>query len=212
MSDSFPLFGEMRWNSCELAEALLLTPQRICQLSKEHVLPQASGGLYTPVESVASYIRYLRQREAGKSQAGEAAKKVQLENAMREIKLRKIAGELVEVDRVARDWFELTRRVRDALLNLPARWSGPFAAECSQEKIFELFTREIHAVLSELSRRQTSEKLTARLPLEENTQPEQSNDRAPGIGGAAAHDVPDDGEKDIDREAEPPEGRFADGE
>ena len=54
MSDSFPLFGVMRWNSSELAEALLLSPQRVNQLSKEHVLPQASDGLYTPIESVAA--------------------------------------------------------------------------------------------------------------------------------------------------------------
>lgn len=187
MSDSFPLFGVMRWNSSELAEALLLTPQRINQLSKENIIPQASDGLYTPVESVASYIRYLRQREAGKSQAGEAVKKVQLENAMREIKLRKIAGELVPVLQVQKDFFEMGRRVRDGLLNLPSRLSGPFAAEPCQEKIFDSFSKEIHAVLMELSSKQFSAPQTARLPLQESTQPEQ----APAA--ATAHDVPDDG-------------------
>ena len=79
----------------------------------------------------------------------------------------KIAGELVPVDRVAKDWFEFSRRVRDGMLNLPSRLSGVFAAEASQEKIFELFTKEVHAVLTELSNRQVAPQTITLLPLEE---------------------------------------------
>ena len=140
--ENVPLFGEVKWNSSELAQALLLTPQRVTQLSKEHVLPPAVDGLYRPVESVASYIRYLRERETGQSKNGEQVRKIQLENEMREIKLRRIAGELVPVDQVKKDWFQAGRTIRDALLNLPSRLSGVFAAEARQDKIFELFTKE----------------------------------------------------------------------
>lgn len=194
-TDSFPLFGEMRWNSSELALALLLSPQRVSQLSKEHVLPPAVDGLYVPIESVASYIRYLRQREAGKSQAGEAVRKMQLENEMRQIKLQRIAGELVPVDRVQKDWFEVSRRVRDALLNLPSRLSGVFAAEANQEKIFESFTKEIHQVLTELSTRQPKVKSEPGLPFEKPLEEPRSPEDEVSQG-----------------EAEPPEDRFSTGD
>jgi hypothetical protein len=182
--ENVPLFGEIRWNSSELAEALMLTPQRVSQLSKEHVLPPAVDGLYRPIESVSSYIAYLRQREAGRSQTGEAVRKMQLENEMREIKLRRIAGELVPVDRVQKDWLECGRRVRDALLNLPSRLSGVFAAESNQEEIFDSFTKEIYQVITELSSRQISEPMTARLPLEEPSEPARSSEKEAGKHGA----------------------------
>ena len=162
--ENFQLFGLMRWSAADLSQALLLTPQRVSQLSKEHVLPVPIDGLYTPIESVGSYIRYLKQREAGKSQAGETVRKLQLENEMRQIKLQRIAGELVPVERVQKDWFELSRRVRDGLLNLPSRLSGVFAAESNQAKIFEMFTAEVHTVLAELSQRPSL--VHNRLPLE----------------------------------------------
>ena len=175
------LFGQERWTATELGEALCLSTQRINQLVKEGVLPAPFDGRYLPRDAVAAYVRHLRQREAGKSQAGEAVRKMQLENEMRHIKLQKIAGELVPADRVAKDWFEVSRRVRDALLNLPSRLSGPFAAESSQAKIFEMFSTEIHQVLTELSSRQTSKPITDRLPLEEATKLEQSPDQTGAV-------------------------------
>ena len=216
MSDSFPLFGVMRWNSSELAEALLLSPQRVNQLSKEHVLPQAVDGLYTPVESVASYIRYLRQREAAKSQAGEAVKKVQLENSMREIKLRKIAGELVPVDRVQKDWFDAGRRVRDGLLNLPSRLSGPFAAESKQEKIFYMFTKEIYVVLDELAGRPTAGQEVSTAPVGEVSEPGQSRDETAALDQVCtsqpAASTFDEAFLDSDRGADDPDDRFSTGD
>ena len=183
------LFGELRWTPTELGAALALTTQRLSQLTKEGILPAPVEGRFHPQDTVRAYVQHLRKREAGRSHAGEAVRKMQLENEMRSIKLRKIAGSLVPVDRVQKDWYETGRRIRDALLNLPSRLSGPFAAESHQERIFDLFSKEIHAVLTELSSRQFGQIVTESLPLEESTQPEQAPDR----GEAAAHDVPDDG-------------------
>ena len=180
-TDSFPLFGEMRWTSAELAEALLITQQRVGQLSKEHILPKPLDGLYRPVESVASYIKHLKQREAGKSLAGEAVRKLQLENEMRAIKLRKIAGALVPVLQVQQDFFELARRIRDHLLNLPSRLSGPFAAEARQEKIFEVFTEEINQALSELSSGPTAGRTVSGAPVGEVSEPGQSPDETDAL-------------------------------
>jgi len=175
MVDEPSLFGVPRWTATELAEALCLSTQRTNQLVKEGVLPAPLDGLYLPREAVRSYVQHLRKREAGPSAAGEALKKMQLENAVRTIRLQKIAGELVPVDRVRKDWFEAGRRVRDGLLNLPSRLSGVFAAESDQDKIFNLFTKEVHQVLTELSTRHASEPVATRLS-EETTDPERSPD------------------------------------
>lgn len=149
--ESANLFGAVLWSNTELAEVFGISPQRLGVLCKEGVLPLPTDGLHEPKVVVAKYVQHLKQREAGRSQAGEQVRKMQLDNEIRSIKLQRIAGELVPVARVQRDWFESTRRVRDGLLNLPSRLSGVFAAEATQEKIFELFTTEIHAVLTELS-------------------------------------------------------------
>lgn len=151
MSGEPTLFGQERWTATELGEALCLSTQRINQLVKEGLLPSPIDGRYLPREAVAAYVRHLRQREAGRSQVGELARKLRLENEMRQIRLQKIAGELVPVDCVTKDWFAVSRRIRDALLNLPSRLSGVFAAESSQEKVFDSFTKEIHTVLTELA-------------------------------------------------------------
>ena len=159
------LFGQERWTATELAEALCLSTQRINQLVKEGLLPSPIDGRYAPREAVSRYVQHIRQREESRSHAGEAVRKVQLENEMRQIRLQKIAGELAPVERVAKDWFTVTRRIRDALLNLPSRLSGVFAAESDQNKIFTSFTKEIHQVLTELSTRQVPAPVADRLPL-----------------------------------------------
>lgn len=70
---------------------------------------------------------------------------------LRELELRKRQGELVEVSAIERQAFETGRQVRDALLSLPERLSGIFAAEPQQDKIFDLFTKELQLVLSTLT-------------------------------------------------------------
>lgn len=191
MSGEPTLFGQERWTATELGEALCLSPQRINQLVKDGVLPVPFDGRYLPREAVAAYVRHLRQREESRSHVGEAVRKMKLENEMREIKLRRIAGELAPVDRVQKDWFEAGRRVRDGLLNLPSRLSGVFAAESSQEKIFESFTKEIHQMLTELSIRPILAPVADRLPLEVAPEPEQSTDQTEEMDEAGEHDVQD---------------------
>ena len=207
--ENVPLFGEIKWNSSELAEALLLTPQRVSQLAKEHVLPSAVDGLFRPIEAVGSYIRFLRERETGKSRNGELVRKLQLENEMRQIRLQKISGDLVPVDRVKADWFYAGRRVRDALLNLPSRLSGPFAAESKQEKIFDVFTTEIHAVLNELSGQSTAGQEVSAAPGEEPGQsPEETAARTEVSDSAQA----DFDEAFLDRGVEDQDDRFSTGD
>ena len=214
------LFGQERWTATDLAQTLLLSTQRVNQLVKEGVLPAPIDGRYQPRDAVSAYVRHLRQREAGKSQAGEAARKMQLENEMRQIKLQRISGELVPVDRVQKDWFEMARRVRDGLLNLPSRLSGVFAAESNQEKIFELFTKEIHVVLTELSSAQRAVPAASRAPVGEVPEPRQALDETASSSVAGARDQGSDNppasptfeEAFLDRGDEDPGDRFSTGD
>ena len=161
------LFGTARWSNLELAEVFGISAQRLGVLCKQGVVPLPEDGLHDPKMAVAAYVRHLKKKDEGSSKAGEEVKKIQLENEMRQIRLQKIAGDLVPVDRVQKDWFEATRRVRDGLLNLPSRLSGVFAAELNQEKIFESFTRELHEVLTELSSEQSNAAAPESLPFDD---------------------------------------------
>lgn len=167
MAVSGDLFGAPRWSNADLAEVFGISAQRLGVLCKQGVVPLPQDGLHDPKLAVAAYVRHLKAKDEGSSKAGEEVRKIQLENEMRQIRLQKIAGELVPVDRVQKDWFEATRRVRDGLLNLPSRLSGVFAAESNQDKIFESFEKEVHAVLAELSSRQLGQPVTELLPLED---------------------------------------------
>jgi len=188
MADEPSLFGIPRWPATELGVALCLSTQRINQLVKEGVLAAPLDGLYLPREAVRSYVQHLRKREAGRSHADEATKKLRLENQMREIKLQRIASTVVPVDRVQKDWFEAGRRVRDGLLNLPSRLSGVFAAESNQDKIFDLFEKEVHQVLTALSPSAAREPVATLFPLEETTDQEQSPDTVEATDEGIAHD------------------------
>ncbi len=165
------LFGAPRWSNAELAEVFGISAQRLGVLCKQGVVPLPQDGLHDPKIAVASYVRHLKAKDEGSSKAGEEVRKFQLENEMRSIRLQKIAGELVPVDRVQRDWFQSTRRVRDAMMNLPSRLSGVFSAESDQDKIFELFTREVHAALEELVNGHSGTLVTESLPLDDVPMP-----------------------------------------
>ena len=128
---------------------------------------------------------------------------------MREIKLRKVAGELVQVDRVRADWFQVGRTIRDALLNLPSRLSGVFAAENNQEKIFKSFSEEINLVLTTLANGEFHKPATVGVPIEESQRPEPSPNETRTFD-ESEHDG--QAHTDLDREAEHREDRFSTGD
>ncbi|MEO5348004.1 MAG: hypothetical protein H7834_16755 [Magnetococcus sp. YQC-9] len=60
-------------------------------------------------------------------------------------------GKLLRADDVEREAFELGRRVRDRLLNIPSRVSPTIAAETDFKVIERLLTQELRTALEELS-------------------------------------------------------------
>ena len=71
--------------------------------------------------------------------------------AQEELKLQKIQGTLVLRAAVTKTTFDMIRRARDRFQNIPARLSGPLAAERDQAKIFAVLTKEIQQALEDLS-------------------------------------------------------------
>lgn len=211
MSD---LFGMARWSNAELAEVFGLSAQRLGVLCKQGVLPLPTDGLHEPKAAVAAYVRHLKQRQEGQSQAGETVRKLQLENEMRTLKLQRIAGELVPIERVRKDWFESTRRVRDGLLNLPNRLSGVFAAESNQEKIFELFNKEVHVVLTELASGHEILPAEPQLPLDDAPEllPADETTDAPIETQPVIHSLPAEAGAEQDLEISAAAERFSTGD
>ena len=191
-----PSLGQERWTATELGAALCLSSQRINQLVKEGVLPAPFDGRYSPKIAVGAYIKHLERKDEVSSKAGEEVKKYQLENELRLIKLQKIASKLVPIARVQQDWLEHSGRVRRGLLDLPGRLAGVFAAESDQARIFDLFSREIHQTLTELSTRPAPAPVVGRLPLWVAAEPKQSTDQTEAMEEAGEHDVQDPEEID----------------
>jgi hypothetical protein len=71
-----------------------------------------------------------------------------------EMLLAKQLGKLIERSVVEEQWYRGIRKIRDGLLNLPDRTAGLVAAVTkeSQAKVHAIMTKELHAVLEELSR------------------------------------------------------------
>lgn len=60
-------------------------------------------------------------------------------------------GKLLKAEDVAREAFEMARRVRDRLLGIPNRMAAVLASETDAKKIEQLLTKELRIALEELS-------------------------------------------------------------
>lgn len=68
-----------------------------------------------------------------------------------ELKLQKIEGTLVLRSDVKTEVFDMVRRMRDKMTNIPARVSGVLAAESDQARVFAYLSQEIQQALEDLS-------------------------------------------------------------
>lgn len=60
-------------------------------------------------------------------------------------------GKLADAAKWEKKNFEVGTSVKDKVLNIPDRVSGPFAAETDQHKIKEILTKELHQALEGLN-------------------------------------------------------------
>jgi len=69
-----------------------------------------------------------------------------------EIELAKLRGELVLASEVKTEMFNLARRTRDAIENIPSRIAAILAAESNEHKVKELLSTELKQALEGLSK------------------------------------------------------------
>ena len=94
----------------------------------------------TTTEKVASGLDFLDEK-----------RKYSAKNE--ELKYRKALGELVNSDAVKQESFETARLMRDSLLALPDRLAGQLAGTDSQDECYDILTREINRVCTDLADR-----------------------------------------------------------
>lgn len=72
------------------------------------------------------------------------------EAALRKLRLEEKRGQLVRVEDIERDAFNLARQVRDGILSIPDRMDAMLAAELDPQNINTLLTRELRQALEAL--------------------------------------------------------------
>ncbi len=91
-----------------------------------------------PESSVITFLEAQRRKELANAQ-------------LKELEVRKRAGELIEVATVEATVFEKGRQTRDALLSLADRLAGILAPITDQSKVHEILLKEIHQALEALT-------------------------------------------------------------
>lgn len=134
-----------------LAYVLSLSETRVAELVRNGTLPQPLGrGKFDLTGSVRAYLSFLRSQTKG-SLTEEKTRLTRAKADKEELLLRVRGLELIEVAVVRQRTFEIGRNVRDALLNVPDRLSGPLAAETDQSKVHALLVKELHQALEALA-------------------------------------------------------------
>jgi phage terminase Nu1 subunit (DNA packaging protein) len=140
----------MHCTKSELADMLGLTVRRVTDLIATKVIPPAiERGRYDVAGSVKGYVAFLRSN--AKTLADERARLVRIRADLMQLRYRREAGELVEVQAVEREAFNSGRRIRDGMQNIPDRMCGILAAESDQHKVHSILAKEIFDVLTTLS-------------------------------------------------------------
>lgn len=109
-----------------------------------------------------TFNQYLEQKKAeiaeyanidyDKIPAIEAERREKVYKAkLAEIKFLEQSGKLIEVEVVRSTWFELARKVRDAIAQIPPRLAPELASETSPHKLETRLAKELNAALERLS-------------------------------------------------------------
>ena len=79
------------------------------------------------------------------------ARKMQYSAELERLELEELSGRLVDGNKVKKDFYEIGRRVKESLLNIPDRLSSQLVAMNDRNEIYFLLREEIELALRELS-------------------------------------------------------------
>jgi len=113
------------------------------------VLPARKPAGFDLLGSARGYIAFLKtEPNAIKTEKLRHAK---VKADLLTLQLEERPVKLVLRSAVEKKLFELQRRNRHGILNIPSRLSGILAAETNQEVVFQLLTRELNAAMQSLA-------------------------------------------------------------
>ncbi len=145
-ADPFALFGTRQ----QLATVLGLSLPRLSQLTSLGILSKPTAKGINLAKAVQAYVAYIRRGQG--TLAEEQKKLITAKRRREELRLRREQGELVELDAAKQESFQVGRRVRDVLLNVPDRLAGIVSSESDQSRNYATLLSEMHQACEELSR------------------------------------------------------------
>ena len=153
-----------RITQTEWAKELGVSKQYVCYLVKRGIV-ELKDGLIDPeqaneaVKAVRDPSQPLRRKGGDGSSTSDLATmllKTRIKKEMEQVKLLEAkakaeVGELIPVEEVKTEAFNVARVVRNNLLNIPDRVSALLASTNDTEKLHETLTEEIRTALEELT-------------------------------------------------------------
>lgn len=142
-----------------LAKCFDLTRPRIIQLAKDGILNRDKNARYQVQPNILAYINYIRKQGAEESKQPtesqvdywqEKALHERDKRALTEIVLAKKQGQIHDAKDVELVMTEMLTNLRSKFQGFPATISPRLEGQ-TQEQIYEILTREIEKLLSEIS-------------------------------------------------------------
>ena len=146
-----------------IAKLLMITERRVQQLSKEGVIPRTQHGRYELAPAVQGYVRYLQERSLGRPSAptdyhAEKSRLVKMQADRAEYELKTMAGELVRVDDIKSQWYQVVTDCKSRLLSISSKAAPVVASESSAAQCQIIIDDLVRETLQELSQYGDSER------------------------------------------------------
>lgn len=152
-------------NQSQLARRLSLTKGRLSQLVKEGRLNSAKATDPITKRVLFDYSLALKALSKKDSNIEEEEKEIDVDATYDQARTKKMLFTaelerleyektkelLISKDKIEKEAFECARRVREALSNIPDRFSSELASIQSEFEIHKLLSQEINQILMELS-------------------------------------------------------------
>lgn len=149
----------------DLARLFRLSGQSINQLTRDGIIKRRdtpAGKRYNVMETVGTYVEYLRDKAAGRGEKSIPESK-ELEKFEAEVRIKQAKAQIAELEAqelqgimhrsedVAALTEDLLYTIRDSLLALPGRLAVDVAGTTTAAEAAEVIKREVYLVMKDLS-------------------------------------------------------------
>jgi phage terminase Nu1 subunit (DNA packaging protein) len=149
-----------------LANLFDITAQWVGELTRNGILRKHEtevGPRYNVVEATRSYVKYLREKAAGRSEKEDAASEKEQQKLAAEVRIKEAKAEYAELelqelqgtmhrsDDVESMTEQLVYTIRSMMVALPGRLAVDVAGVMTAAEASVIIRREVNAILDELS-------------------------------------------------------------